>query len=442
MSAMDADLLDKIRQQFDSSPYPRIPLDKSPKDSPNELYIHNLVTAFYLRNQKVFDTEGALILDAGCGSGYKSLVLAAANPKAKVVGVDISAESIRLAKERLKYHGFDNAEFYVLSLENISELGYEFDYINCDETLYFFPEPSVILQAMKSVLKPHGIIRTNLHSLFQREVYFRTQRLFKLMGLMDSNPDEMEISIVTETMEALKDSLPTKEKVWGDRHRGEAGKELILANHLLQGDRGYTVPEMFAFLEEVDLEFISMVNWRKWDLRDLFQDPANLPEYLAANLPDASIEQRLHIYELLNPVHRLLDFWCGHPEQSHTYVPLVEWTDADWQNAIVYLHPQLNTAKFKTGLTNTIQKAVSLELNSYLSVNNMNVTLDSAAATCLLPLLDAPQGLADLAKRWQMCNPVDPITLQPTSYEYAFNFVKRVVMELEILDYLMIESQN
>jgi 2-polyprenyl-3-methyl-5-hydroxy-6-metoxy-1,4-benzoquinol methylase len=440
MSAMDSDLLDKIRQQFDSSPYPRIPLEKSPKDSPNLLYTHNLVTAYYLRNQKVINTEGTLILDAGCGSGYKSLVLAFANPGAKIVGVDISAESIELAKERLKYYGFDNAEFHVLSLENIAELDYEFDYINCDETLYFFSDPSSILRVMKTVLKPHGIIRANLHSLFQRQLYFRTQRLFKLMGLMDSNPEDLEIEIVTETMEALKDNLYIKEKTWGHIRKGENNNEGILANHLLQGDKGYTIPELFDYLTSAGLEFISLLNWRDWDFRDLFKDPSNLPEYLDANLPDITIEQRLHIYELINPIHRLLDFWCGHPEQSHGYVPLGEWDDADWQNAIVHLHPQLNVPRFREGLINTIQNAISLELKNYLSIKNLSVTLDSAAATCLLPLLDQPQSLVALVDRWQACNPIDPITLQPTGYEYAFNFVKRVVMELEALDYLMVES--
>jgi len=47
---------EKIRQQFDSSPYPRIPLDQSPKDNACQLYIHNLVTAFYQRDRHIIDT--------------------------------------------------------------------------------------------------------------------------------------------------------------------------------------------------------------------------------------------------------------------------------------------------------------------------------------------------------------------------------------------------
>ena len=39
-----------------------------------------MVTPYYLRNQKVIETKEKIILDAGCGSGYTSLVLAEANP--------------------------------------------------------------------------------------------------------------------------------------------------------------------------------------------------------------------------------------------------------------------------------------------------------------------------------------------------------------------------
>jgi len=152
MENQELDTTEKIRQQYETSPYPRIPLEQSPKNDYLSLYIHNLLTPYYLRNQKVIETEGKVILDAGCGSGYKALTLAEANPGAKIVGIDISEESVKLAKQRLLYHGFDNAEFYLMPIQDLPSLGLEFDYINCDEVLYLLPDIAVGLQAMKSVL--------------------------------------------------------------------------------------------------------------------------------------------------------------------------------------------------------------------------------------------------------------------------------------------------
>jgi hypothetical protein len=57
MNDQASELLERIRQQFDFGLYPRIPIDKSPKENPNSLFIHNLVTPYYLRNKKVIDTE-------------------------------------------------------------------------------------------------------------------------------------------------------------------------------------------------------------------------------------------------------------------------------------------------------------------------------------------------------------------------------------------------
>lgn len=441
MTDNQSELLDKIRQQFDSSPYPRIPLDKSPKDSPNELYIHNLVTSFYLRDQKVIDTKNKYILDAGCGSGYKSLILAEANPGAKIVGVDISAESIKLAEQRLKYHGFDNAEFHVLSIEDLAQLNHQFDYINCDELLYLFPEPAEALRAMKTVLKPDGIIRSNLHSFANRANIYRAQKMFSMMGLLDGNPEELEIEIVVETMKALKDNVLLKAQTWNPNYTSKDNKEEILMNHLFQGDKGYTISDMFSSLRIAGLEFISMVNWREWDFRDLFKEVDNLPVFWEMSLTELSIDERLKIYELLNPIHRLLDFWCGHPQQIQTFVPFSEWSDADWLTAKVYLHPQMNSSKFREDIANHATCCGILNLNTYLSTHKQVVTLDSSMSALLLPLLDAPQTIMSLVERWQQFRPINPVTLQAIEPQTAFHLVQNTIRSLESLDYLMLELQ-
>ncbi|WP_071190208.1 class I SAM-dependent methyltransferase [Trichormus sp. NMC-1] len=442
MTNSTSDLWAKIRQQFDSLPYPNYPLEKSAKNDINALYLHNLITPYYLRNKKVLDTKDRLILDAGCGSGFKSLLLAEANPGAKIVGVDISEESVKLARQRLKYHGFDNAEFHVLSIYDLPKLNYQFDYINCDEVLYLFPDIAVALQAMKAVLKPEGIIRTNLHSSIQRLPYFRAQKIFEIMGLMDDNPEQLEIDIVIDTMKALKDNVNLKATTWNAFYEGENLKEIILANYLLQGDKGYSISDIFSALRAADLEFIKMTNWRQWDLMNLFKEPDNLPAFLGMSLPEASIEEQLQLLELLHPIHRLLDFWCGNPQAAHTFVAFSEWTDSNWENAIVHLHPQLKTSTFKTNVRDCISEGKTFPIRKYLALTEEFVYIDSSMALCLLPLLDKPLPMMSLVEHWQQFRPLDPLTAEPTDKVKVFQLLQTLLKVLEDFDCIMLERQS
>ncbi len=442
MDEQAAELLEKIRQQFDFGPYPRIPVDRSPKDDVAALYFHDLVTSYYLRNKKVINTEGKVILDAGCGTGYKALVLAEANPGATIVGIDISEQSLNLARQRFEYHKVKNGEFHLLSIYELPSLGLEFDYINCDELLYLFPDPALALKAMKSVLKPDGIIRSNLHSSLQRFNYFRVQEVFQMMGLMDGNPEDMEIDIALETMKALKDAVDLKAKTWHPSYEGENGKQTVLMNYLFQGDKGYSIPDLFAALSAADLEFISMVNWRQWRLMDLFKEPDNLPVFLSISLPEISVEQQLHLFELLHPIHRLLDFWCGHPHRSQPFVPLAEWVASDWLNAKGHLHPQLKTPAVQEEVIKQTARLNPFEISKYLPVTGEQTLLDSSIAAYLLPLWEDAQSIPSLVERWQKLRPVNSVTLKPTTESEAFETVSSTLMGLERSGYVLLERQS
>jgi ubiquinone/menaquinone biosynthesis C-methylase UbiE len=438
MDNQKSELIEKIRQQFETAPYPRISLDQSPKNDYELLFIHNFLTPYYLKNQKVIKTDCKAILDAGCGSGYKSLILAEANPGAKIIGIDISEESVSLAKQRLQYHGFDNAEFYVMSIQDLPSLGLEFDYINCDEVLYLLPDIAVGLQAMKSVLKSNGIIRTNLHNSLQRSMYFSAQKVFKLMGLMNDNPRELEIELVTDIMKSLKDQVTIKALTWSHPEAGR--EEWILMNHLLQGDKGYNIPEMFAALKTADLEFVSMVNWRHWEITDLFTEPDNLPAFLEMSLPEISVEERLHLFELLHPVHRLIDFWCGHSNQSQPFVPVSEWTHSDWQVARVHLHPQLKAPQVREDLLKCIAKQRPFTISRYIPLSTqVPIEIESMVAACLLPLWEGAQPIMSLVELWLKLRPIHPVTLEPVSSETAFEEVKELLIMLEAFLYVLLE---
>jgi len=438
MDKKDSDLANKIRQQFNTVPYPINPIEKSPSDEVICLYTHNIINPFYVRSKKAIQTEDKVILDAGCGSGYTTVALAQANPGARVVGIDFSEESVDIARKRLDYHGCNSTEVHALSIEELPKIGKEFDYINCDEVLYLLPEPILGLQAMKSVLKPGGIIRANLHSSLQRSHYYRAQKIFKLMGLMDGNLQDLETEIVWETMRALKEQVLLKRQTWAPEY--DNNKELTRVNHLLQGDKGYTIPEMFSALEAAGLEFISLVNWRQWELMDLFKDPENLPVFLGVSLPETSIEERLHLYELFNPVHRLLDFWCGHPNQTQPFLPVAEWALSDWQEAKVHLHPQLKTVAVKEELVRCLTQLHPFEISKYLPITGKQITVESILAACLLPpLLESAQSMQSLVKRWQTLRPVHPLTLEQTTEDEAMEVLSQTLAGLEDAGYVLLE---
>jgi ubiquinone/menaquinone biosynthesis C-methylase UbiE len=440
MDSQAADIREKVRQQFDTGPYPRIPIEQTPKEEPNSLFIHNLVTAYYLKTQKVIDTEGKVILDAGCGTGYKALALAEANPKAKIVGIDFSEESVKLARQRLEYHGFENAEFHTLAIEDLPSLGLQFDYINNDDVLYLLADPVAGLKAMKSVLQPEGIIRSNLHSSLQRIGFYRCQEVFNMMGLMDENPREFEIEVVREVMNSLKDNVNLKAITWSLQKA--QSEDLFLANYLLVNDKGYTVPEMFSILRSSGLEFVSMVLFNGWDLMELFKEPNNLPTFLAMSLPNISVEERLHLFELLHPIHRLLDFWCGHPNSAKPVVPVAEWKESDWHRAIVHLHPQLRKTGVKADLIDCIASYKTFEISRHLSITTTEpIWIDSTKAACLLPLWEQAQPFKSLVERWLKIRSIDPVTLEPMSETQATLEVKQLLSSLEVFLYVLLERE-
>jgi 2-polyprenyl-3-methyl-5-hydroxy-6-metoxy-1,4-benzoquinol methylase len=440
MNTQDPKHLENLRQQYEATPYPRVPLETSPQGDYARLFFHNFVTPYYLRNQQVISTEGAVILDAGCGSGWNALVLAVANPGATIVGIDISEESINLARYRLQHHGFENAEFHVLAIADISQLGLQFDYINCDEVLYLLPDPIAGLKSLQLVLKPDGIIRTNLHSALQRSHYFRAQRFFKIMGLMEGNPGDAEMAIVTETMQALNDQVDLKAVTWNSKFEHPETQWTILMNHLLLGDKGYMIPDLFAALRATNLDFISMLAWRQWDIVDLFKDASKLPKIWELALPELPMETRLHLFELLQPTHRLLDFWCGHYGAIEGQKPVPAWEMTEWLTAQIHLHPQLQARAIQTDLRNRLQQQQPFEISRYLqSVVSEPILLDTLSATCLLPLWDDPQPFTALVDRWMQHGPLDPITSEPISREGAISKVKHVLTQLEACLYVLVE---
>jgi SAM-dependent methyltransferase len=101
---------------------------------------------------------GSRILECGCGTGAQTAILAARNPQSRIVSVDLSADSLALARERIEAAGFANVEFEQANLFDLPFDGTSFDHVFVCFVLEHVPRPEAALKAVSRVLRPGGTI--------------------------------------------------------------------------------------------------------------------------------------------------------------------------------------------------------------------------------------------------------------------------------------------
>jgi SAM-dependent methyltransferase len=107
---------------------------------------------------KVADVRpGQRLFDVGCGGGALSIALAAAaTPAGEVVGLDISAALLDMARRRAADAGRDNLRFVELDVQTGKAEPGPFDLAVSQFGVMFFDEPTAALAAIRRRLEPAG----------------------------------------------------------------------------------------------------------------------------------------------------------------------------------------------------------------------------------------------------------------------------------------------
>jgi len=110
-----------------------------------------------LHHDSVFP-KGSLILEAGCGTGAQTRIIASKNPDSKFISIDVSEDSLKQASSLIESLNINNVKFEKGDIFNLHFKEESFDHIFVCFVLEHLPNPVEALKALKKVLKKEGTI--------------------------------------------------------------------------------------------------------------------------------------------------------------------------------------------------------------------------------------------------------------------------------------------
>jgi ubiquinone/menaquinone biosynthesis C-methylase UbiE len=97
---------------------------------------------------------GARVLEAGCGVGAQTVILAHGSPDARITSIDISADSLAQAQKLAARENLTNVQFQQADIFNLPFHDATFDHIFVCFVLEHLSAPAGALSELRRVLKP------------------------------------------------------------------------------------------------------------------------------------------------------------------------------------------------------------------------------------------------------------------------------------------------
>jgi SAM-dependent methyltransferase len=100
--------------------------------------------------------DGSRVLEAGCGVGAQTVVLAANSPHARFTAIDRSGDSLAAARDAVARQGFANVTFGQGDIFDLPFAPETFDHVFVCFVLEHLADPRQALACLKEVLRPGG----------------------------------------------------------------------------------------------------------------------------------------------------------------------------------------------------------------------------------------------------------------------------------------------
>jgi SAM-dependent methyltransferase len=163
-------------------------------DRENERLRDQADTLAELLHHDTFYPPGSKVLEAGCGTGAQTVILAAKSPGAVITSIDRSHASIAAAKTAVERLGLSNVSFRAADIFRLPFPAGSFDHVFVCFILEHLPRPLEGLQRLKEMLRTGGtmtVIEGDHASAFYHPASPHAQRaidcLVKIQAEMGGN---------------------------------------------------------------------------------------------------------------------------------------------------------------------------------------------------------------------------------------------------------------
>ena len=274
--------------------------------------------------------EGMNILVAGCGANQAARY-ALQHPTARVTGIDLSDASLAHEEKLKAKHGLDNLSLHRLRLEDVSELGGEFDFIACSGVLHHLPDPVAGLTALASVLGVDGVIYIMLYGRYGRAPVYMMQELFRILGATDQSDDD--VALIKATLPLLPQEHPLRS--YAKRSTDMKFDAGLVDLFLHKQDRPYSIGEIMDLAADAGLVFQAWVEPMHYNPEG--RVPENNPLY--HRLAQLSDEARWKAVELLDGLRSRHDFCVCRPDRPpHGY--RIDFREAGFADRAIPVVPE------------------------------------------------------------------------------------------------------
>ena len=288
------DISVKVREQYETHPYPRwVNLSLPVKSEP----ISDIVAQSKI---KLFDNDinkinTPNILVAGCGTGQHSIATAAKFKNSKVLGIDLSLSSLAYAKRKTEDLDINNIEYMHADILKLDKLNRQFDIVESSGVLHHMKNPMAGWKVLVNCLKDGGLMKIGLYSALARQHINEIRR--EILELEIGSSDE-EMRLFRSNV--INSGLSHYNLVlnYSDFYSLSTLRDLLFHTQ----EHQFTIPQIKKCLNELNLKFCGFENET---IVKKFK-ASNSGEFDVYNLDD------WQIFEEANPrtFAGMYQFWC------------------------------------------------------------------------------------------------------------------------------------